>query len=82
MGPTLRRRRGRFFYVGARLLHRSFSMSTSATSRRPGHCELCVSFVIATILSKLCYEKRSVGQSVLVLSVHLGPNTRFLLLTN
>jgi hypothetical protein len=29
--------------------------------------------------SKLCYDRRSVGQSVLVSSTHLGPTTRFLL---
>jgi hypothetical protein len=27
--------------------------------------------------SKLCYDRRSVGQSVLVSSLHLGPKTRF-----
>jgi hypothetical protein len=31
--------------------------------------------------SKLCYYRRSVGQSVLVSSTHLGPKTRFLLLS-
>jgi hypothetical protein len=30
--------------------------------------------------SKLCYDRRSVGQSVLVSSTHLEPKTRFLLL--
>jgi hypothetical protein len=29
--------------------------------------------------SKLCYSQQSAGQSVLVTSTHLGPNTRFLL---
>jgi hypothetical protein len=32
--------------------------------------------------SKLCYGRRSVGQSVLVSSTHLGPKTRFLLLSD
>jgi hypothetical protein len=32
--------------------------------------------------SKLCYDRRSVGQSVLVSSTHLGPKTRFLLLSD
>jgi hypothetical protein len=31
--------------------------------------------------SKLCYDRRSVGQSVLVSSTHLGLKTRFLLLS-
>jgi hypothetical protein len=31
--------------------------------------------------SKLCYDRRSVGQSVLVSSTHLGLTTRFLLLS-
>jgi hypothetical protein len=32
--------------------------------------------------SKLCYDRRSVGQSVLVSSTHLGLTTRFLLLSD
>jgi hypothetical protein len=32
--------------------------------------------------SKLCYDRRSVCQSVLVWSTHLGPKTRFLLLSD
>jgi hypothetical protein len=32
--------------------------------------------------SQLFYDRRSVGQSVLVLSPHLGPKTRFLLLSD
>jgi hypothetical protein len=32
--------------------------------------------------SKLCYDRRSVGQSVLVLSTHLGLKTRFLFLSD
>jgi hypothetical protein len=32
--------------------------------------------------SKLCYDRRSVGQSVLVSSTHLEPKTRLLLLSN
>jgi hypothetical protein len=32
--------------------------------------------------SKLCYFRRSVGQSVLVSSTHLGPKARFLLLSD
>jgi hypothetical protein len=32
--------------------------------------------------SMLCYDWRSVGQSVLVWSTHLGPKTRFLLLSH
>jgi hypothetical protein len=32
--------------------------------------------------SKLCYDLRSVGQSVLVTRPHLGPKTRFLLLSD
>jgi hypothetical protein len=32
--------------------------------------------------SKLCYDRRSVGRSVLVSSTHLGPTTRFLLLSD
>jgi hypothetical protein len=35
-----------------------------------------------TSKSKLCYDRRSVGQSVLVSSIHLGPKTRFLLLSD
>jgi hypothetical protein len=31
--------------------------------------------------SKLCYYRRSVGRSVLVSSPHMGPKTRFLLLS-
>jgi hypothetical protein len=31
--------------------------------------------------SKLCYDRRSVGQSVLVSSSHVGPKTRFVLLS-
>jgi hypothetical protein len=34
-----------------------------------------------TIKSKLCYDLRSVVQSVLVSSTHLGHSTRFLLLS-
>jgi hypothetical protein len=34
------------------------------------------------VKSKLCYDRRSVGQSVLVSSTHLGPKTRFLLLSD
>jgi hypothetical protein len=30
---------------------------------------------------KLCYDRRSVGQTILVLSTHLGPKTRFSLLS-
>jgi hypothetical protein len=30
--------------------------------------------------SKLCYDRRSVGQFISVSSAHLGPKTRFLLL--
>jgi hypothetical protein len=32
--------------------------------------------------SNLCYGRRSVGQSILVSSTHLGPKTRFLLLSD
>jgi hypothetical protein len=32
-------------------------------------------------MSKLCYDRRSVGQSVLVSSIHLGLTTRFVLLS-
>jgi hypothetical protein len=32
--------------------------------------------------SKLCYSQQSVGQSLLVSSTHLGPKTRFLLLSD
>jgi hypothetical protein len=32
--------------------------------------------------SKLCYDRRSVGQSVLVSNTHLGPKTTFLLLSD
>jgi hypothetical protein len=32
--------------------------------------------------SKLCYKRRSFGQSILVPSTHLGPKTRFLLLSD
>jgi hypothetical protein len=32
--------------------------------------------------SKLCYDRRSVGQSILVSGSHLGPKTRFLLLSD
>jgi hypothetical protein len=32
--------------------------------------------------SKLCYDRRSVGQSVLVSSIHLGRTTRYLLLSD
>jgi hypothetical protein len=34
-----------------------------------------------TSKSELCYNQRSVGQSVLVSSPHLGPNTKFLLMS-
>jgi hypothetical protein len=47
MGPPLRRRRGRSSFVGAMLLHRSFSTSISALLRRPNHYGLCASFVTA-----------------------------------
>jgi hypothetical protein len=33
-------------------------------------------------VSKLCYDRRSVGQSILVSGTHLGPKTRFLLLSD
>jgi hypothetical protein len=33
-------------------------------------------------VSELYYDRRSVGQSVLVSSIHLGPTTRFLLLSD
>jgi hypothetical protein len=32
--------------------------------------------------SKLCYDRRSVAQSVLPSSPHLGPKTKFLLLSD
>jgi hypothetical protein len=41
-GASIRRRRGRSFYVGATLLLRSISTNISAFSRRPGHYGLCI----------------------------------------
>jgi hypothetical protein len=40
-----------------------------------------LSFIIKSqkVRSKSCYDRRSVGQSILVSSTHLGPKTRFLL---
>jgi hypothetical protein len=42
------------------------------------HCN----WLILKVKSKLLYDQRSVSQSVLVSSPHLGPKTRFLLLSN
>jgi hypothetical protein len=43
---------------------------------------LFISSYMCRSKSKLCYERRSVGQSVLVSSTHLGFNIRFLLLSD
>jgi hypothetical protein len=50
-------------------------------------CALTVLWVFQSLkgsktTSKLCYVRRSVGQSVLVSSIHLGTKTRFLLLSD
>jgi hypothetical protein len=47
MGPPLWRGKGSVFLCSCCLLHRSFSTSISALSRRPAHYELCASFVTA-----------------------------------
>jgi hypothetical protein len=39
-------------------------------------------YLIHLLQSQLCYNQQSVGQSVLVSSPHLGPKTRFLLLSD
>jgi hypothetical protein len=48
------------------------------------HCPNChtASSEPSSRKSKLCYGRRSVGQSVFVSSPHLGPKTRFLLLSH
>jgi hypothetical protein len=38
--------------------------------------------LLVKVKSKLCYDRRSVGPSVLVPSTHPGPKTRFLLLSD
>jgi hypothetical protein len=43
----------------------------------PRSCICCVSYVIMSVLSKLYYDRQSVGQSVLVSGTHLGPATNF-----
>jgi hypothetical protein len=46
-----------------------------------GHSTLDYEHLCSTeTKSKLCYDRRSVGQSVLVSSIHLGPDTRVVLL--
>jgi hypothetical protein len=42
----------------------------------------CILHSLSKSESKLCYDRRSVGQSVLVSSTHLGLTTRFLLLSD
>jgi hypothetical protein len=39
-------------------------------------------FALVKVKLKLCYQRRSVGQSVLVSGAHLRPVTRFLLLSD
>jgi hypothetical protein len=41
------------------------------------HWKIYVGIITAISQSKLCYDRRSVGQSVLVSSMHLGPKARF-----
>jgi hypothetical protein len=83
MGPLLRRRRGRSFYVGATFVAPQFQheyiRAVTASGPLWALCNLCQ---CVKSKSKLCYGRRSVGQSVLVPSLHLGPKTRFLLLSD